>query len=54
MKAKELAEMILEHPDHEVSYMAFNDTLERFIHYSIVGMDVGHSDKIIYLQGDEI
>jgi hypothetical protein len=54
MNAKELAEMLLQYPDFEVSYMSFNQKQEMFIYYSIIGMDVGHSDKIINLQGDEI
>ncbi len=53
MSAKELAKKLLEHPDFEVSYAAFSKRQEMFIFYTITGIDIGYSDKIINLIGDE-
>lgn len=60
MKAKELAEELLKYPDFDVelSYMTFErdgihipfpDTYD----YKIMGIaDIGHSDKVIVLNGE--
>lgn len=60
MKAKELAEELLKHPDFDVRF-TFGEpctqdnpwpNIRSFT--SIVVDDVGHSDKIIVLGGDEV
>lgn len=57
MKAKELAELLLEHPEFEV-VGAFCDTSNctaehpypTFCHFKVTGIaDIGHSDKVVVL-----
>lgn len=62
MKAKELAEELLKNPDFEVKFSVMETItdelgdlflyMKRFGNLDIV--DVGHSDKVIILGGDEI
>jgi hypothetical protein len=58
MKAKELAEELLKHPDFDVEliYMTFERDGIPFpdiYKYKIKGIaDIGHSDKIIILDGE--
>jgi IS30 family transposase len=55
MKASELIKILMNLPDLEVQYVTFDRTLEMYRHFSISkDYDVGHSDKIILLSGDEI
>lgn len=60
MKARELAEKLMEHPDFDVEFIfseEFNEndkwpTIRKFNNISIG--DIGHSDKIIILDGEEV
>lgn len=60
MKAKELAEELLKHPDFDVEliYMTFerdgiHTPFPDIYNYKIKGIaDVGHSDKVIILDGE--
>lgn len=60
MKAKELAEELLKHPDFDVelSYMTFkrdgiHTPFPDIYNYKIKGIaDIGHSDKVIILDGE--
>lgn len=62
MKAKELAEELLKHPDFDVelSYMTFkrdgiHTPFPNIYNYKIKGIaDIGHSDKVIILDGEVI
>jgi len=55
MKASELIEILKEMPDLEVQYVTFDGKIEMYRHFSISkDYDVGHSDKIILLSGDEL
>lgn len=60
MKAKELAEELLKHPDYDVEFI-YSTFIQDGIHtpfpdiysYKITGVaDVGHSDKVIVLDGE--
>ena len=60
MKAKELAEELLKHPDYDVelTYMTFkrdgtHTPFPDIYNYKIKGIaDIGHSDKVIILDGE--
>lgn len=60
MKAKELAEELLKHPDFDVEliYMTFkrdgiHTPFPDIYNYKIKGIaDIGHSDKVIILDGE--
>ena len=60
MKARELAEKLMEHPDFDVEFIfseEFNKndkwpTIRKFNNINI--SDIGHSDKIIILDGEEV
>lgn len=60
MKAKELAEELLKHPDFDVelTYMTFkrdgiHTPFPDIYNYKIKGIaDIGHSDRIIVLDGE--
>lgn len=57
MKAHELAELLMKHPDFEVNVTTVDDTnctAERpwpnYRTFSVIGIaDIGHSDKVIVL-----
>lgn len=60
MKAKELAEELLKYPDFDVDFV-YSTFIRDGIHtpfpdiyiYKITGvLDVGHSDKVIVLEGE--
>ena len=60
MKAKELAEELLKHPDYDVEFV-YSTFIRDGIHtafpdvysYKITGIaDVGYSDKVIILDGE--
>lgn len=60
MKAKELAEELLKHPDFDVEFI-YSTFIRDGIHvpfldiynYTITGIaDIGHSDKVIILEGE--
>ena len=56
MKAKNLATLLLKYPDFEVGFNDFRADDSpwgaRLVQYSISGIaDIGHSDKIIILDG---
>ena len=60
MKAKELAEELLKHPDYDVEFV-YSTFIRDGIHtpfpdiysYKIIGIaDIGHSDKVIVLDGE--
>lgn len=60
MKAKELAEELLKHPDFDVEFVystfirdGIHTPLPDIYSYKITGVaDVGHSDKVIVLDGE--
>ena len=60
MKAKELAEELLKHPDFDVEFI-YSTFIRDGIHvpfpdiynYRITGIaDIGHSDKVVVLNGE--
>jgi hypothetical protein len=53
MKSKELAEILLENPDFDVRFAAFSYKQEMFIHYDVDTFDIGYSEKVITLSGEE-
>jgi len=59
MKARELAELLLEYPDFEIKFSFLEkDTSEwglsqRVFTVDEKGIDLGHSDKTIFLGGEE-
>ncbi len=53
MKAKELAELLLENPDFNVKFSFFDTGFELRSFEDVKIDDVGHSDKIIKLGGEE-
>lgn len=57
MKAKELAEKLLEHPEFEVTFSFHipdgRGLTKSITFYNVDICDIGYSDKIISLQGDE-
>lgn len=58
MKAKELAEELLKHPDFDIKFhfMGFDDTEKWPIMFSFDNVnicDIGYSDKVIILSGTE-
>ena len=58
MKAKELAEKLMEYPEFEVEYRIFENDGSAYGMglrvFKIIGIgDVGHSEKVIELDGDE-
>ena len=58
MKAKDLAEELLEHPDFDVEFTCIvhneHTSFPDYRHYKITGItDIGHSDKVIVLDGEE-
>lgn len=53
MKAKDLAEALLEYPDFEVKFFEFIP-YQTSIDYTITGIDdIGHSERVIVLGGVE-
>lgn len=55
MKAKELAEELLNYPDFDVelTYMVFERDGIHTYNYKITGIaDIGHSDKVVVLNGE--
>lgn len=56
MKGKELAEIAMQYPDFEFEFV-FIDGFDKFPNVrgfgQLVLADVGHSDKVVLLSGDE-
>ncbi len=51
MKAKELAELLLEHPEFEVHFNVFDEDGRMFKFYVINGIgDISYSEQVIVLE----
>ena len=52
MKAKELANLLLEHPEFEVLFRDFDAETGNLLAFENIQVDdIGHSDKVIILGG---
>lgn len=54
MKAKELAERLMEYPDFEVLFSWFDFTDGECLSFTDITIDdIGHSDKVVVLGGEK-